>query len=217
MYLPFKSKSFISICSLYDQPRKAQRKISILQSKVNKNNDYINYTIHGKDHREEKELNHVLPAFIRDDNNNNYVCTLWYKNGKQHREDRDKGLILPARIDYCNNNIITQSWYKNNKLHRIEKDESGKTLPAYKYEFGSMRLYKWYKNDKKHRVDKDDKGKLLPANIGPYFEKEYWINGKEKNNICNIIKMIEYLCYIVPYLYYGYFYYSCAKLVYTFF
>jgi len=75
-FFPFKSKQFTALLV----STKYKRYISLLQT-VQKDNCY---KIHHKIHREEKELNRILPAII--------FCygKYWYKNGKIHRDEKDE-------------------------------------------------------------------------------------------------------------------------------
>jgi len=91
-FIRFKSKEFISLISLYSVKSESKRHLSQLQTKIN--TDYIEYGIHERIHREEKELNRILPAVIWNDGSNQ-----WYKNDKIHRDDLDEnGKVLPAVI-----------------------------------------------------------------------------------------------------------------------
>jgi len=99
-FFPFKSKQFTALLV----STKYKRYISLLQT-VQKDNCY---KIHHKIHREEKELNRILPAIIF------WYGKYWYKNGKIHRDEKDEnGRVLPAIIY----NYGTQSCYKNGKLY----------------------------------------------------------------------------------------------------
>ena len=120
-FLPFKSKQFIFLISLYSN--KSKRHLSLSQTKVIRKNNYIEYTIHERTHRE------VLPAIIWSNGNQ-----FWYKNGKCHRNDRDEnGKTLPAII-WSNG---TQQWFRNGQCHRDDLDENGRLLPAAIYSIGT--------------------------------------------------------------------------------
>jgi len=71
-------------------------------------NSYIEYTIHDKYHRDDRDENgRVLPVYIF-----NNGSQFWYRNGKKHRDDLDEnGKILPAII-WCDGG---QEWYMNGK------------------------------------------------------------------------------------------------------
>jgi len=128
-FISFKSKQFIFLISLYSKSIKTKRYLSQLQTKVNTNNDCVEYSIHHKIHREEKELNRILPASIKSDG-----AQFWYKNGKRHRNERDeKGRVLPSIVW----NSGGQAWYKNGKEHRDDRDENGKILPSTEFSWGT--------------------------------------------------------------------------------
>jgi len=130
----YKSREFISILSLCSESIKLKRYLSELQTKVIKNDDYVEYSIHERIHREEKELNRVLPAIIYR-NGDQY----WYKNGKCHRDDLDEnGRVLPAFIGNGD-----KHWYKNGRIHRDDLDENGSVLPASIWNNG---MQFWFKN-----------------------------------------------------------------------
>jgi len=149
-FIRYKSKEFIFLISLYSGPSKSKRYLSQLQTKVIHND----YTIHGKRHREEKELNRILPAYIKSDE-----VQYWYKNGNCHRDDLDdNGRVLPVIIW----NDGTQIWGKNGKLHRDDRDENGRVLPAIIWSNGGQ---EWYKNGKMHRDDTDENGRVLHASV----------------------------------------------------
>jgi len=119
----YKSREFIFLVSIYSEPIKTKRCLSQLQTKIYEINDeYIEYSIHERIHREEKELNRILPAVVYTGESQ-----YWYKNDKCHRNDRDEnGKTLPAAI-YSDG---TQIWFKNGEKHRDDRDEKGRVLPA---------------------------------------------------------------------------------------
>jgi len=94
-FIPFKSKQFISVISLCSERSKTKRYHSQLQTKVNRNNHYSEYTIHGKRHRDDLDENgKILSASIWSDG-----TQFWYKNGNCHRDDKDEnGRVLPNCI-----------------------------------------------------------------------------------------------------------------------
>jgi len=170
-FITFKSKEFISLISLCPEKSKSKRCLSQLQTKVNRNNHYSEYSIHERTHREEKELNRILPAVV--DSNGNQD---WYKNGKCHRDDLDEnGRVLPAIIWRNGESNGSQFWYKNGKYHRDDRDENGRVLPAIVESNGSQY---WYNDGKCHRDDRDEKGRVLPAVIKSNGGKEWYKNGK---------------------------------------
>jgi len=74
-FIPFKSKQFIFLISLYC---KSKRYLSQLQTIVEKDKYLTKYIIHGKYHRDERDENgRVLPVSIWSDGSQ-----LWYINGK---------------------------------------------------------------------------------------------------------------------------------------
>ena len=86
-FIPFKSKEFIFLISLYSVKCKSKRYLSQLQTKVFTKKD--NYTEYSK----------------------------YTLNEKIHREDRDEnGRVLPA-ITWSDGSDGTQEWVKNNKCH----------------------------------------------------------------------------------------------------
>jgi len=141
-FIRYKSKEFIFLISLYSGPSKSKRYLSQLQTKVFICNNLVEYNIHEKRHREEKDNGRVLPARIYR-NGDQY----WYKNGKWHRNDRDEnGRVLPAII--YNNEC--QFWCKNGKVHRDDLGENGKILPAIIKSNGSQEY--WINGTQRHRI-----------------------------------------------------------------
>jgi len=129
-FLSFKSKEFISLISLYSVQSKSKRCLSQLQTTINKSDIYIEYIVHQRLHREERELNRILPAIITDDGRSRY----WYKNGRYYRDRDENGRLLPAVIW----NDGTQEWWKNGQIHRDDTDDNGRVLPAVIYWDGSQ-------------------------------------------------------------------------------
>jgi len=179
-FLLFKSKEFISLYS----DSKLKRYLSQLQTTINTDNDYIEYSIHGKRHREEKELNCILPAIVYKESSwtkNKKPTRKWYKNGLLHRDDRERGdssnqdgrengKVLPAII-YTTED---KEWYKNGKRHRDDLDEKGRVLPANIWNNQKS----WYKNGKQHRDDRDENGRVLPARIKSNGTQSWYKNGE---------------------------------------
>jgi len=109
-FVSFKNKQFIFLISLYSEPIKTKRYLSQLQTKIVRKNNYIGYFLHSEIHREEKELNRVLPAIINDEGDQ-----YWCKNDKFHRDEKDEnGQDLPAII-YIDGR---KEWYKNGKYYK---------------------------------------------------------------------------------------------------
>jgi len=99
-------------------------------------------------HREEKELNRVLPAIIL---NEQIQIQIWRKNGLIHRDERDEnGRVLPAVIGSDGR----KEWWMRGKRHRDDLDENGKILPAYIYSNGDQY---WYKNGYYYDFDANDR------------------------------------------------------------
>jgi len=147
-FLPFKSKSFISLNSCVVICRILQRAISVLQQKRNLASGYEHWCINNFSHREEKdENNYILPIIIYSTGSK-----IWMRNGKCHRDERERR--DSSKQDRC---------------------ESGLTLPACIYSSGGYKA--WYKNDKRHRNDKDENGRVLPAVVWNNKYKEWWLNG----------------------------------------
>jgi len=137
-FLTFKDKEFISLISLYSEKSKTRRHFSRIQTVMSKGNNYTVYNLHGKIHREQKELNCVLPAVIVSNGRQE-----WYKNDKCHRDEKDEnGRVLPAII-YNNGSQYWQYWYRNGKTHRDERDENGRVLPAV---ISNNGFQEWYVN-----------------------------------------------------------------------
>ena len=141
-FILFKSKEFTSLISLCSEKSKSKRYISQVQTKVIRNNNYIEYSLHERMHREEKELNRVLPAIIYSTG-----TQLWYKNGRCHRDERDEnGRVLPAYIN-SNGDLY---WYRNGKQHRDDLAENGKVLPAIVCSDGFL---EWWIDDVKQKLN----------------------------------------------------------------
>ena len=143
-FLPFKSKSFISVYSLVNEKRRVQRNASILQTiKENKRYSeykYIIWTVYNKSHREEKEDGLTLPAVIYTEGTQQ-----WFRNGQCHRDDLDEnGKTLPAIISSSR-----KCWFKNGQYHRSDRDEDNRLLPAY---IGRCGIQYWYKNRQVHKM-----------------------------------------------------------------
>jgi len=96
-FIPFKSKEFISLISLYRDCRSIQRNSSVFQTTYYPHSK--TYKIFNKVHREEKdESGRVLPAIEQD-----YTYKMWFVSNEQYPFSP---VVYTAKSWYKNGNIV---------------------------------------------------------------------------------------------------------------